>query len=489
MALLTTKEDIQEAVKNATSEILSGPDYAANATVCESMQASAAVAAAGMETLLKRLGDKNPEVQILAIALIDYLVKNHPKLHPLVAREETLKVLAKIGRGEVKRSLLQRLKSDDDSESLKKDAQEKALVLIETWAKAFQNSRSFPIFQEVYRKMRADGVQFPVPLKDELAPVFTPVAAPPKKKAPPPPRQLGRFSDAECQNASENAALLHDLLTNSSPSEDLKRNDLAVMMAGRLQATQQRVRTRIQSVPPPNEIVMSELFQVNDQIADTLRYYQGLIAGDMERYRAPDSAPPAVAAVASPAKAVARGESERKGASSGSGEKKASATEAKGSEPRRVERTPSVAALEAPPDLVPGAPSKRESRTRKKSDAGAEPGRSPAKATGKEVDLLSLDVLASVLDGPPAAAPASAPAPAPKAEAKAKRKEEAPAKNGGDEFDDLFDELARRNSAPSASPRKSDAPAAAQPSPQAKPPAAAAAADEMDEFDLLARRK
>ena len=49
-------------------------------------------------------------------------------------------------------------------------------VLIQAWGKAFANSKSFPIFAQVYQKLLQDGVVFPQPDKDETAPVFTPVA-------------------------------------------------------------------------------------------------------------------------------------------------------------------------------------------------------------------------------------------------------------------------------------------------------------------------
>ena len=51
---------------------------------------------------------------------------------------------------------------------------DRTLLLIEQWGKAFAKSRSFPVFKEVYDELLGKGVKFPEPLKDELAPVFTP---------------------------------------------------------------------------------------------------------------------------------------------------------------------------------------------------------------------------------------------------------------------------------------------------------------------------
>jgi GAT domain len=168
----------------------------------------------------------------------------------------------------------------NDEESLRLDLKERVLVLIQQWAKDFGRSRSYPIFLDTYNRLVADGVKFPVPHQDEVAPVFTP----PKKKVFRPPPKIQRFvvDDASLQQANEQAELLYDMLSASESAADVKRNDLIQELRRSCEVSQNRCIVAVQQGPP--ETVLGPLLSVNEKLLDVLRYYDGLASDTMSRF-------------------------------------------------------------------------------------------------------------------------------------------------------------------------------------------------------------
>eukprot|EP00475_Leptophrys_vorax_P045950 TRINITY_DN9712_c0_g2_i2.p1 TRINITY_DN9712_c0_g2~~TRINITY_DN9712_c0_g2_i2.p1 ORF type:complete len:410 (-),score=155.61 TRINITY_DN9712_c0_g2_i2:1021-2250(-) len=152
--------------------------------------------------------------------------------------------------------------------------QEKLLVMIESWGKAFANSRSFPNFRQVYQELRIKGMRFPQPLKDELAPVFTPAAQ---------AADSGdvNVTDPVLKAHRDNVVLFSDMLNASDAKEDLRTNVLVQEMIAILKASQTDVLTKIAN--NPGEGTMAQLLIVNDDIVRGLQFYEDLLAGKAKR--------------------------------------------------------------------------------------------------------------------------------------------------------------------------------------------------------------
>jgi hypothetical protein len=155
--------------------------------------------------------------------------------------------------------------------------QEKILLLIEAWGKAFADSKAFPNFKNVYQELKIKGVRFPQPLKDELAPVFTPE---------PVANSSGEIAvtDKSLIAHRENVNLLNDMLNASEPSEDLKKNALVQDLIVVLQHAQKQTLNRIAA--NASEGTLAQLLQVNDEIVQVLQFYEGLLNGTAKRVAA-----------------------------------------------------------------------------------------------------------------------------------------------------------------------------------------------------------
>lgn len=102
-----------------------------------------------------KLESESPRTVLQALVLVEAVVKNGPKtIHTQIGTRSFLNAVAALSDG-----------------SLGFDVQNQALVLIKQWADAFAGS-SLVVFQDVYRQLKLQGVDFPELEHD--APVFTP---------------------------------------------------------------------------------------------------------------------------------------------------------------------------------------------------------------------------------------------------------------------------------------------------------------------------
>ncbi|KAL3645911.1 hypothetical protein CASFOL_011091 [Castilleja foliolosa] len=153
-------------VERATSETLSGPDWAKNIEICDICNYNPTHAKEIVKTIKKRLRSKSSKVQLLAITLVETIVKNCGDIvHMHVAEKELPHEMAKI----VKKRPDFRVK-------------EKILTLIDTWQEAFGGPKArypqyFAAYQDLVVSSRLypgrHGVVFPK-RPDTSAPVFTP---------------------------------------------------------------------------------------------------------------------------------------------------------------------------------------------------------------------------------------------------------------------------------------------------------------------------
>ncbi|CAD6233628.1 unnamed protein product [Miscanthus lutarioriparius] len=143
-------------VDRATSDHLIGPDWAKNMEICDICNRDPGQSKDVIKALKKRIGHKNPKVQLLALTLLETAIKNCGDiLHMHVAERDILHEMVKI----VKKKSDPRVK-------------EKVLVLIDTWQEAFGGPRArYPQYYAAYHELVRAGAEFPKRL-EKPAPLF-----------------------------------------------------------------------------------------------------------------------------------------------------------------------------------------------------------------------------------------------------------------------------------------------------------------------------
>ncbi|KAJ0412787.1 hypothetical protein ATCC90586_002417 [Pythium insidiosum] len=151
--------EVEELIEKATADHLSGPEWHLNLMICDAVNANNAISDDVVHILQRKLQSGSPRVALLALVVVETLVKNgSAAFHTQVASRTFLQEIAAMTDG-----------------SLGFDVQNKALELIKQWADAFAGS-NLTAFQDTYRMLKIQGVAFPEIEHD--APVFTPPTSP-----------------------------------------------------------------------------------------------------------------------------------------------------------------------------------------------------------------------------------------------------------------------------------------------------------------------
>eukprot|EP00268_Persea_americana_P050632 TRINITY_DN5519_c0_g2_i1.p1 TRINITY_DN5519_c0_g2~~TRINITY_DN5519_c0_g2_i1.p1 ORF type:complete len:637 (+),score=139.23 TRINITY_DN5519_c0_g2_i1:186-2096(+) len=145
-------------VEKATSDLLIGPDWTMNMDICDSINTNHWQAKDVVKAVKKRLQHKNPKVQLLALTLLETMIKNcGDYVHLQVAERNILQEMIKIVRKKVDMNV-----------------RDKILVLLDSWQEAFGGPRGkYPQYYWAYDELKRSGVEFPKRSVD-AAPIFTP---------------------------------------------------------------------------------------------------------------------------------------------------------------------------------------------------------------------------------------------------------------------------------------------------------------------------
>ncbi|KAK9281374.1 hypothetical protein L1049_004274 [Liquidambar formosana] len=137
---------VNSLVERATSSLLIGPDWAKNVEICNILKHDPGQAKDVARGIKKRIGSKNSKVQLLALTLLETMIKNCGDIvHMHVVEKHILRKMVKI------------FKKKPDFH-----VKEKILILIDTWQEAFGGPGArYPQFYAAYQELLHTGAVFP----------------------------------------------------------------------------------------------------------------------------------------------------------------------------------------------------------------------------------------------------------------------------------------------------------------------------------------
>ncbi|KAJ4485329.1 hypothetical protein J3R30DRAFT_1342759 [Lentinula aciculospora] len=139
---------LDEAIDKATSELLpaGSEDIALNLEICDQIRSKSVPAKDAMRALKRRLNHKNPNVQLLALALTDICVKNGGD-----------HFLTEVGSREFIDNLVSILRM----ESLNLEVKSTILRLLQNWSIAFEGKPSLGYVVQTCKNLQNEGFKFP----------------------------------------------------------------------------------------------------------------------------------------------------------------------------------------------------------------------------------------------------------------------------------------------------------------------------------------
>jgi hypothetical protein len=265
-----------------------------------------------IDAIKPKLRSKSHSQGLLAVLLLEALVKNVPACHEIVATRDVMEAhlvkalprsIRKPNEGPSLNSLIN--EPGDQKSPLALARWEAILRCVASWAHSFDSNR-YPIFHETLRMLERRGVRFPVIQKGEDAPVFTPKqrlpVAPPAASsgglsaAPPSSASAQSHSssrvpavgsdpklNAELKSAGETASLFMSMLSGAEAGFPLTEDELiqqlyatcrsnAGMLSGRLTAA-------ANGQAQMDEASMAAVISTHESITEAIQYYEGLVSG------------------------------------------------------------------------------------------------------------------------------------------------------------------------------------------------------------------
>ncbi|XP_057808268.1 TOM1-like protein 6 [Salvia miltiorrhiza] len=263
-------------VEKATSEFLIGPDWTLNMEICDIVNSNQMLAKDVVKAVKKRLQHKNPKVQLLALTLLETIVKNcGDYVHFQIAEKNILPEMVKI------------VKKKTDMH-----VRDKILTLVGSWHEAFGGSGGrYPQYYMAYEDLRRFGVQFPRRTPD-AAPIFTPPAAH-AVSTPPPGYGMPSSSSTRLDHAmaaedtlslsSLNSMrdvleLLRDMLQAVDPSDRSAVNDEIIVDLVEQCRVNQRKLMQLLGTTGDEEVLVKGL-DLNDSLQSVLAKHDAIASG------------------------------------------------------------------------------------------------------------------------------------------------------------------------------------------------------------------
>ncbi|XP_068313391.1 TOM1-like protein 9 [Pyrus communis] len=263
-------------VERATSDMLIGPDWAMNIEICDICNHDPVQAKDVVKGIKKRLGSKNSKVQLLALTLLETIIKNCGDIvHMHVAEKDLLHDMVRI------------VKKKPDYH-----VKDKILILIDTWQEAFGGPRArYPQYYAAYQDLLRSGAVFPQ-RSESSAPVFTPpqtqplTAYPQNLQNPDRPKDVAEpsaeaefptLSLTELQNARGIMDVLAEMLSAIDNKEGL-RQEVIIDLVDQCRTYKQRVVHLVNSTS--DESLLCQGLALNDDLQRLLAKHEAIASGN-----------------------------------------------------------------------------------------------------------------------------------------------------------------------------------------------------------------
>ncbi|KAJ8551005.1 hypothetical protein K7X08_000375 [Anisodus acutangulus] len=261
-------------VEKATSEFLIGPDWTMNIDICDTISSNQWLAKGVVKAVKKRLQHKNPKVQLLALTLLETMVKNcGDNVHFQIAERSILQDMVKI------------VKKRTDMH-----VRDKVLVLLDSWQDAFGGAGGkYPQYYWACEELRRAGVEFPKRSFD-TAPTFTPVTHP----APRQPQsgygmpsnsstrldeamaaEVGNLSLSSINSMRDVTDLLADMLQAVTPGNRLAvKDEVIVDLVDRCRSNQKKLMQMLTTTG--DEELLAQGLELNDNLQTVLAKHDAI---------------------------------------------------------------------------------------------------------------------------------------------------------------------------------------------------------------------
>ncbi|KAH6831162.1 ENTH/VHS/GAT family protein [Perilla frutescens var. hirtella] len=263
---------VKAMVQRATSDMLIGPDWSRNIEICDICNSDPAQGKDIVKGIKNRLRSRRPKVQLLALTLLETIVKNCGDIvHMLVAERELPREMVKI------------VKKKPDFH-----VKEKILILIYTWQEAFGGPRArYPQYFAAYQELLRLGAVFPR-ISDMSATVFTPQQTHPQNlgnpESRPPPAdsstepEFPTLSLAEIENARGIMDVLSEMLNALGPdNKEEAKQDVLVDLVEKCRTYKLRVVHLVNSTT--DESLLCQGLALNDELQRVLAEHESIYAG------------------------------------------------------------------------------------------------------------------------------------------------------------------------------------------------------------------
>ncbi|XP_041021310.1 TOM1-like protein 9 isoform X1 [Juglans microcarpa x Juglans regia] len=268
---------VNSMVERATSDMLIGPDWAMNIEICDTLNHDPGQSKDVVKGIKKRIGSKNSKVQLLALTLLETVVKNCGDIvHMHVAEKDVLHEMVKI------------VKKKPDFH-----VKEKILILIDTWQEAFGGPRArYPQYYAAYQELLRAGAVFPQ-RSERPASIFTPPQTHPLTSYPQNIRNLDNqqetaessaesefptLSLSEIQNARGIMDVLAEMLSAIEPgNKEGLRQEVIVDLVEQCRTYKQRVVHLVNSTS--DESLLCQGLALNDDLQRVLAKHEAIASG------------------------------------------------------------------------------------------------------------------------------------------------------------------------------------------------------------------